>query len=111
MKTLKFLLIAFILVSAFYPCKGYAKNSLNPVRIFGEPCKQSKINWRKPSKANSSEQRISICFVVDDHGNVTEVNVKTNNQKTKRQIEKQYFSLRFKDLEPCVINCVDVVGR
>jgi len=111
MKTLKFLLIAFILVSAFYPDKAYAKNLLNPVRIFGEPCKQSKINWRKPSKANPSEQRISICFVVDDNGNVTEVNVKTNNQKIKRQFERQFFSLRFKDLEPCVINCVEVGGK
>jgi hypothetical protein len=110
MKTLKFLLIAFILVIALKPGRVSA-NSFSPAKVLGEPCKESKITWRKPGKGHLSHEKIGVCFVVNDNGDVTEVNVKTNDQKTKRQIEKQFFDKSFKGLEACVINCVEVGGR
>jgi hypothetical protein len=59
-------------------------------------------------KHQTKTQKITIYFAVNENGEVTEVNVRTNNKEAKADLERQFTQLNFKGLQPCVYNSIDV---
>lgn len=59
-------------------------------------------------KQQSKNQKITIYFAVNENGEVTEVNARTNNKQAKADLEKQFRQLNFKGLQPSIYNSIDV---
>ncbi len=59
-------------------------------------------------KHQTKTQKITIYFAVNENGEVTEVNARTNNKEAKADLEKQFSQLNFKGLQPCAYNSIDV---
>lgn len=59
-------------------------------------------------KQHGKAQTVSIWFVVDSEGCVTDVTVNTKDQEARADLEKQFRQLNFKGLTPGVYNGIDV---
>ncbi|MES2681338.1 MAG: hypothetical protein V4635_15695 [Bacteroidota bacterium] len=59
-------------------------------------------------KNKTAHEKVTVCFVVNQNGNIIEANAKTNNAEVKQHLEKQFLGLNLKGLTPCVTNTVDV---
>lgn len=59
-------------------------------------------------KHAQTSQKITVYFMVDANGNVTEANADTCNKETRTDIERQFLKLNLKGLTPGVYNCIDV---
>lgn len=103
MKTLKtsLLLIALLIISSNVSGANDKPKSISQ-KI------QSVLSTAKQLKTTSTTEKVTVCFVVNDDGNVTEVNAKTKNLDIKKHIETQFLNLNLCGLQPCVTNTIDV---
>jgi hypothetical protein len=69
---------------------------------------RSVLSTPKCLKNKSTTEKITVCFCVNENGDVTEVSAKTNNPEIKAHVEKQFMTLNLKGLQPCVTNTVNV---
>lgn len=69
---------------------------------------RSVLATTKQLSTTSKSEKVTVCFVVNDDGQVTEVHAKTTNAAIKKHIETQFMSLNLCGLQPCVTNTVDV---
>jgi hypothetical protein len=53
-------------------------------------------------------QKVLICFVVNEKGDVTEVSAKCKDVEARRDLENQFIRLNFKDLAPCVLHEIEI---
>lgn len=104
MKTLKSLLLIVALFSTF--TTALAGTHDKGPSLFSKKIKAA-LSTPSSLKSGSSE-KITVYFVVDAEGKVTEANAKTTNKEAKQHIEKQFMTLNLKGLTPCVTNTVDV---
>jgi hypothetical protein len=69
---------------------------------------RSVLSTPKCFKNKTVHEKVTVCFVVNQNGDVIEANAKTNNMEVKQHIEKEFLGLNLKGLGPCVTNSVDV---
>ncbi len=104
MKTLKSLifLLCFFSLSVNAATDGEA-----PLHALSKKIK-SALNMPEALKKQKQPQKITIYFVVNECGDVTEADAKTENKDAKADLENQFMKMNFKGLQPCVRNSVDV---
>lgn len=103
MKTVKspLLLIAFLIsLSTAVAAKDKPKTFSQKI--------QAVLSTSKQLKTTAATEKVTVYFVVNDDGNVTEVNAKTQNAEVKKHIESQFLSLNLCGLQSCVTNTIDV---
>lgn len=69
---------------------------------------RSCINVPESIKQKHKTEKITICFVVNEKGDVIEVNPKTKDVLAKKDLESQFLKLNFKELPACTTNTIDV---
>jgi hypothetical protein len=94
-KTALFLSLSFFSLSTF---PSHTPNQ----QIISETEKIIRRNVKLPSEL--SNQKVQILFTTNDDGQVNFVMAKTDNVKTKEVIEKQFYSLRFANLQKDVVH-------
>ncbi len=105
MKNFKSLLLflAFILMSSQALTAGNDKGDNKIGRKI-----RAALSTPKCLKNKSQTQKVTVCFCVNENGDVVEVSAKTTNKEIKEHVEKQFLTLNLKGLSPCVTNTVDV---
>ncbi len=103
MKTFKSPLLALILFFSF----STALAANDKPKTFSQKI-QAVLSTAKQLAPASGNEKITVCFVVNDDGDVTEVNAKTSNKEIKRHIETHFIGLNLCGLQPCVTNTIDV---
>jgi hypothetical protein len=63
---------------------------------------------KKQSSRYPGGQKVLICFVVNEKGDVTEVSAKCGDPEARHDLESQFILLNFKDLAPCVAHQVEI---
>lgn len=53
-------------------------------------------------------QKVTVSFVVNEQGNVTEASAKTKDMNAKKDLEQQFMKLNFKDLKSGVQHEIDI---
>jgi len=105
MKTLKSLFIAIILLVSFqYKANTGGETVAKEV---SNRVKQAVIMPESMKQKNGSH-KVTVSFMVNEEGKVTEVNALTNDTDAKRDLEKQFMHLSFKELAPCVRHSIDI---
>ena len=61
-----------------------------------------------PKQLKSQSEKVTVCIVVNDDGDVVEANAKTQNSDIKQHLEKQFLGLNLCGLQPCVTNSITV---
>jgi hypothetical protein len=69
---------------------------------------QSALSAPKGIKDKPSPEKITVCFVVNDKGDVTEACAKTQNLEIKQHLQKQFMGMNLQGLMPCVTHSIDV---
>jgi hypothetical protein len=59
-------------------------------------------------KQKHRSEKVTVDFLVNETGQVIEVNAKTKDTATKRDLEKQFLQFKFEGLKPCVTNSIDI---
>jgi hypothetical protein len=59
-------------------------------------------------KQKHRSEKVTVDFTVNEGGQVIEVNAKTKDTATKRDLEKQFLQFKFEGLKPCVTNSIDI---
>lgn len=102
MKTINLILITSLFL--FYSAKAIngENNSENSKMV------RSCINVPESIKQKHKTEKITICFVVNEKGDVIEVNAKTKDALAKKDLESQFLKLNFKELPACTTNSIDI---
>lgn len=106
MKTLAFLLaVSIALVSPVKAGNEHDGNSLK--NAFSKTIK-SHISMPQALKEKTKHEKITVYFIVNECGEVVEVNAKTRNKQAKTDLENQFKQMNFKGLEAGKANSVDL---
>jgi len=65
-------------------------------------------SMKKQSSRHPGGQKVLICFVVNEKGDVTEVSAKCEDAEARHDLESQFIRLNFKDLAPCVTHQIEI---
>ena len=102
MKT-KLITLALTLLS----CAGFSNNGeLNTTEISRKV--KTALTTPESIRQKNRSETITIRFVVNETGKVTEVLANTKNKDTKANLEQQFMNLEFKELPACVQHSIDV---
>lgn len=106
MKTLTSLLfcLSFIVVTHQASALSLSDKGKNP---FSKKI-QSALSTPNCMKDKAAAEKITVCFVVNELGDVTEAFAKTENPELKAQLQKQFMSMNLKGMAPCVTHSIDV---
>jgi|SRR6218665_1331245 len=69
---------------------------------------QSALSAPKGIKPKSGPEKITVCFVVNEQGTVTEACAKTANPEVRQNLQKQFMGMNLQGLAPCVTHSIDV---
>lgn len=69
---------------------------------------QAVLSTPKCLKGKANVEKITICFVVNENGDVTEAAAKTANPEVRAHLQKQFMTLNLEGMAPCVTHSVDV---
>lgn len=105
MKTFKSLIVAITLLTCTVSKANNGEETIS--KEVGNRVKQSVIT-PESIKQKKITQKITVCFLVNENGKVTEVNVCTKDLAAKRDLENQFMNLCFKELAPCVRHSIDI---
>jgi hypothetical protein len=105
MKTLKSLLIAITICATSFAHANTGEEAIS--KEISNRVKHSVI-MPQSLKQKNAEHKVSVCFLVNEEGKVTEVNALTKDKEAKRDIENQFMGLSFKELAPCVRHSIDI---
>jgi hypothetical protein len=96
------------LISAFF-LLSLSNNANNDSEkdMIGKKISQA-LTMPESLKQKSQNEKVSIRFVVNESGNVSEVNALTKDLQAKRDLEAQFMKLTFKGLPACVTNSIDI---
>ena len=105
MKTLKSLLfcLSFIVLTNQASALSLDKGK-NP---FSQKIR-SALSTPKCLENKATTEKITVSFVVNDKGDVTEAFAKTENPELKAQIQKQFMGMNLKGMAPCVTHSIDL---
>lgn len=59
-------------------------------------------------KGKHGPHKVTVTFLVNEEGRVTEVYAGTKDREAKRDIENQFLQLYFNELSPCVRHSIDI---
>ena len=105
MKTITIILALFLCVT--FNAKANDDTNVSLTQSLSKKV-QTTLIMPEALKQQTKAQKITIYFAVNEKGEVTEVNARTNNREAKADLEKQFAQLNFKGLQPCVYNSIDV---
>lgn len=105
MKTLKLLFTALTIFTAF---SIHANNGEELVlKEVGNRVRQA-VKMPESMKGKNGSHKVTVNFLVNEEGKVTEVQAQTKDKDAKRDLENQFLHLTFKELAPCVRHSIDV---
>ncbi|MBL7936233.1 MAG: hypothetical protein JNM51_10555 [Bacteroidia bacterium] len=104
MKTLTSLICILVLITTSLRANGGSDELIKNLS------QKVKNNLKVPESLTQKRQsqKITFYFLVNDYGDVIEVNAKTNNLEAKRDLEKQFKQLNFKGFTPNSLGIIDV---
>jgi hypothetical protein len=105
MKTLKSLLAA-IVVFTFVSARANTGEEIT-LKEVGNRVKHTVI-MPESMKQKHGTHKITVRFLVNEEGKVTEVSAETKDKDAKRDLENQFMNLCFKELSPCVRHSIDI---
>lgn len=105
MKTLTSLLL--LLSLTLFTNQAFSSNTDKGKSPFSKKI-QSALSTPKCLKNKAAAEKITVCFVVNDNGDVTEANAKTENAELKGQLQNQFMAMNLKGMAPCVTHSIDV---
>lgn len=101
-KSLLLVLAMFILIGQVGATTGDKGKSAFSKKI------QSALSAPKDLKTKSGPEKITVSFVVNEQGDVTEACAKTNNSEVRQHLQKQFMGMNLQGLAPCVTHSIDV---
>lgn len=84
-----------------------ANNGEETARDISHKIKES-VNMPESLKQKHRSEKITVNFVVNESGKVTEASAKTKDAEARRDLEKQFLQMKFEGLKPCVVNTIDI---
>jgi hypothetical protein len=102
MNAIKILVLIFILSGA-----SLSAGESNNVSELSKKVKRS-LSVPESMKQKGGCEKVTIYFMVNEKGDVIEVNARTSDKLAKDDLEKQFIRMNFKGLAPCLLNSIDI---
>jgi hypothetical protein len=65
-------------------------------------------SMKREASRHPDGQKVLICFVVNEKGDVIEVSDRCKDAEARRNLEAQFIRLNFKDLAPCIMHEIEI---